>query len=183
MVALIQAGFQIDILRFDWLRAQSYQHQFENLQVNLNFLNDKEYNSLTEIVSKLEREEKLLMMNVDEREKFFNDEIEELKAQEKAALEAAKQADQPLPTVKEETQLESQPEAGNKPASDATAPVPSNIQNVEPTTDVDEGNVDGQATSHEDNPAGGEAREEVQADSDQITTENVDEENEEKTVN
>ena len=126
------------------------------------------------------------MMNVDEREKFFNDEIEELKAQEKAALEAAKQADQPLPTVKEETQLESQPEAGNKPASDATAPVPSNIQNVEPTTDVDEGNVDGQATSHEDNPAVGEAGEEAiegaQADNDQIVTEKIDEENQEKTV-
>ena len=124
------------------------------------------------------------MMSVDEREKFFNDEIEELKVQEKAALEAAKQADQPLPTVKEETQLESQPEAGNDPTGDATQPVSSNFENGD--AEVDEGNVDVPAASQEDIPAGGEAGEEAvegaQAETDQIATEKVDEENQEKTV-
>ena len=164
-----------------------YSHHFANHEVNLNILTDAEYNTLAEIISKLEREEKLLMMSVDEREKFFNDEIEALKAQEKAALEAAKEAEQPLPTVKEETQLENQPETGNESAGDVVSSnVDGDVTNeiAEPIAEVDEGNVDGPAPSQEGLQADTDATEGAQAVTDDA--EKVDDEkdavDEEKTV-
>ena len=112
----------------------------------------------------MEREEKILMMSVDERETFFKNEIEELKAQEQAALEAAKQSDHPLPTVKEETQIETQPETdpgyvvSNKVDEDAT---PSS-EVLQEGTEVDEGNIDGHPESHEEIHAEGDIVEEAQ---------------------
>ena len=126
----------------------------------------------------MEREEKLLMMSVDEREMFFKNEIEELKAQEQAALEAAKQSDHPLPTVKEETQLESQPETDtgdvvlNNVDGDAT-PSSEVIQEV---TEVDEGNIDDQLESHEEINAEGDTVEGGQIDNEKVDEETTDQE-------
>ena len=114
----------------------------------------------------MEREEKILMMSVDERETFFKNEMEELKAQEQAALDAAKQSDHPLPTVKEETQLETQPETdpgdvfSSKVDEDAT-PSSEVLQEV---TEVDEGNIDGHPESQEEIHAEGDIVEEAKAD-------------------
>ena len=131
----------------------------------------------------MEREEKILMMSVDERETFFKNEIEELKAQEQAALEAAKQSDHPLPTVKEETQLETQPE------TDPGDVVSSNVEDATPSsevlqevTEVDEGNIVGHPESHEEIHAEGDIVEEAQADkenADEVKADgvNVDDEN------
>ena len=118
------------------------------------------------------------MMSVDERETFFKDEIEELKAQEQAALEAAKQSDHPLPTVKEETQLETQPETdpddvvSGKVDEDAT-PSSEVLQEV---TEVDEGNIDGHPESQEEIHAEGDIVEEAQADNENAEEVKVDEE-------
>ena len=176
MVTFVQAGFQTE-----FLRSKISRHQVENPTVNLNTLNDTEYNSLTEIISKLEREEKLLMMSVDERETFFKNEIEELKAQEKAALEAAKQSDHPLPTVKEETQLESQPETdtGDVVSNEVDGDATPSSEVLQEVTEVDEGNIDDQLESHGEINAEGDTVEGSQIDNEKVdeeTTEKVDEE-------
>ena len=126
----------------------------------------------------MEREEKILMMSVDEREIFFKNELEELKAQEQAVLEAAKQSDHPLPTVKEETQLETQPETdagdvvSSKVDEDAT-PISEVLQEV---TEVDEGNIDGHPESHEEIHTEGDIVEEAQADNQNTDEVKVDDE-------
>ena len=137
----------------------------------------------------MEREEKLLMMSVDERETFFKNEIEELKVQEQAALDAAKQSEHPLPTVKEETQLESQPEADIELASNV---VPSNLDaDVTPSsevlkevTEVDEGNIDDQPESREEILAEGDIVKGAQAENEKVDDEKADQEkvDEEKTM-
>ena len=75
MVHYIQVGFLIKEHSFRAVQLFP-RHQIENPKVNLNILNDTEYNSLTEVISKLEREEKIVMMSVDERETFFKNEID-----------------------------------------------------------------------------------------------------------
>ena len=125
----------------------------------------------------MEREEKILMMSVDERETFFKNEIEELKAQEQAALEAAKQSDHPLPTVKEETQLESQPETdpGDVVSSNVDEDAIPSSEVLQEVTEVDEGNIDGHPESHEEIHAEGDIVEEAQADNENADEVTVDE--------
>ena len=126
----------------------------------------------------MEREEKLLMMSVDEREMFFKNEIEELKAQEQAALEAAKQSDHPLPTVKEETQLESQPETdtGDVVSNNVDGNATSSSEVIQEVTEVDEGNIDDQLESHEEINAEGDTVEGGQIDNEKVDEETTDQE-------
>ena len=126
----------------------------------------------------MEREEKILMMSENERETFFKNEIEELKAQEQAALEAAKQSDHPLPTVKEETQLETQPEtdAGDVVSSNVDEDAIPSSEVLQEVTEVDEGNIDGHPESHEEIHAEGDIVEEAQADNENAEEVKVDEE-------
>ena len=83
-------------------------------------------------------------MTVDEREIFCKNEIEALKSQEQE-LEAAKQSGQLLPTVKEETQLESQPENNIEVAGDGLSSNvnPDATSPTEVVKKVTENNVDG----------------------------------------
>ena len=126
----------------------------------------------------MEREEKLLMMSVDERETFFKNEIEELKAQEQAALEAAKQSDHPLPTVKEETQLESQPETdtGDVVSNNVDGDATPSSEVIQEVTEVDEGNIDDQLESHEEINAEGDTVEGGQIDNEKVDEETTDQE-------
>ena len=126
----------------------------------------------------MEREEKLLMMSVNERETFFKNEIEELKAQEQAALEATKQSDHPLPTVKEETQLESQPETdtGDVVSNDVDGDATPSSEVLQEVTEVDEGNIDDQPESHEEIHAEGDTVEGSQIDNEKVDEETADQE-------